>query len=197
MQGATKISTPDHTDPDYTDVCYEITREMCDFCCLVDFEFCTRDIGICEPITDRNLGLIVDCALVFGGILCGFPIIIRCCGCFISYRCCANYFPRTAGVSCYELLARMTCYLCCIKFSQTYKQNEDEIAIDDEDGTQSKSLLYKIFYYLFCCFLCPCFFKKKESAVPAGGEPGEEGEENKEYEAVDGAEGEEEEPKDG
>ena len=87
--------------------------------------------------------------------------------------------------------------MCCIKFSQTYKLNEDDIALDDEDGTQSKGLLYKTFYYLFCCFLCPCFFKKKESAVVAGGEPGEEGEENKDYEAVDGEEGEGEEPKEG
>ena len=61
----------------------------------------------------------------------------------------------------------------------------------------SKGLLYKTFYYLFCCFLCPCFFKKKESAVVAGGEHAEEGEENKEYEAVDGEEGEGEEPKEG
>ena len=52
---ATKITTPDHDDPMYTDVCYEATREMCDFCCLTDFEFCARDIGICEPIAGRNL----------------------------------------------------------------------------------------------------------------------------------------------
>ena len=84
VNGATKISTPNHSDPNYTDVCYEITREMCDFCCLVDFEFCSRDIGICEPITDRDLGLLVDCALVLGGILCGFPIIIACCSLFLT-----------------------------------------------------------------------------------------------------------------
>ena len=69
--------------------------------------------------------------------------------------------------------------------------------MDDEDGTQSKGMLYKICYYLFCCFLCPGLFKKKESAAPAGGEPGEEGEEGKDYEAVEGAEGEEEEAKEG
>ena len=46
VQAATKIAFPNHSDPDYTDVCYEVTREMCDFCCLVDFEFCSRDIGI-------------------------------------------------------------------------------------------------------------------------------------------------------
>ena len=84
----TKIVLPNHTDPNYTDVCYRITREVCDFCCLIDFEFCSRDIGICMPVSDRKLGSILDCVIVFGGILCGFPIIIRCCSCFISYRCC-------------------------------------------------------------------------------------------------------------
>ena len=76
VQAATKIKIPDHEDPFYTDVCYEITREMCDFCCLVDFEFCARDIGICEPVTDRHLGMILDCVYVFAGINCGFPIFI-------------------------------------------------------------------------------------------------------------------------
>ena len=47
VQAATKIVIPNHEDPFYTDICYEATREMCDYCCLVDFEFCARDIGIC------------------------------------------------------------------------------------------------------------------------------------------------------
>ena len=136
MEGATKISTPDHTDPEYVDVCYMITREMCDFCCLVDFEFCSRDIGICEPVEDRNLQLILDCVWVFGGILCGFPMLIKFCKCFISYRCCSGYFPRTAGVSCYEILIRMTCYLCCVKFHQTYKRKEEIVLADDGGNKQ-------------------------------------------------------------
>ena len=90
VNAATKISTPNHSDPNYTDVCYEVTREMCDFCCLVDFEFCSRDIGICEPITSRDLGLLLDCTIVLGGILCGFPIIIAACSFFLTYRCFTN-----------------------------------------------------------------------------------------------------------
>lgn len=117
VNGATKIVTPNHSDPNYTDVCYEITREMCDFCCLVDFEFCSRDIGICEPVTDRDLGIILDCALVLGGILCGFPIIINICSCFLSFRFLTEWFPNTNGVSCYELIMRITCFMVCIKFS--------------------------------------------------------------------------------
>ena len=88
FQAITKIVTPDHEDPNYTDVCYEITREMCDFCCLVDFEFCSRDIGICEPVTDRHIAIIVHCAYVFAGVLVGFPIIINCLKCFVSFRMC-------------------------------------------------------------------------------------------------------------
>ena len=84
VNAATKISTPNHTDPFYTDVCYEITREMCDFCCLIDFEFCTRDIGICEPVEFRGLDAVVDCAKILGGILLGFPILISCLDCFMS-----------------------------------------------------------------------------------------------------------------
>lgn len=135
VKAITKISTPDPTDPNYTDICYEVTREMCDFCCLVDFEFCTRDIGICEPVSDRNLGLIVDCLYVFGGILCGFPVLIKCCHCFISYRCCSFYYQNTNGVSCYEFLMRMMCWLCCVKFSETYKTSDEVEIIDEQNGS--------------------------------------------------------------
>ena len=46
----TKVKLVDHDDPDYTDRCLEITGELCDYCCLVDFEWCSRDIYNCEPI---------------------------------------------------------------------------------------------------------------------------------------------------
>ena len=86
VQGVTKIVVPDHEDSEYTDVCYEITREMCDFCCLVDFEFCSRDIGICEPVTDRHLILILHCVFALGIVLCGIPLIVAFVKCFILFR---------------------------------------------------------------------------------------------------------------
>ena len=191
VQAATKIIMPNHTDPDYTDVCYNITREMCDFCCLIDFEFCSRDIGICEPISDRNLGLIMDCVIVFTGILCGFPIVIKCCSCFISYRFGSFYYTRTNGVSCYEVLIRMSCFLfCCVSFSETYKKSDDDL-LEAENNKKGW------WYYLFCCFLCPCFFRSKQPDVAAteGAEEGAEGEED--YEAVKDKEGEEGEGEEG
>jgi len=93
VKSATYIITPDHSDPYYSDVCYSITREMCDFCCLRDFEFCSRDIGICEPVEDRNLSIILDCVYIFGGILCGFPLIIEFVGCLVTFRCCPGLYP--------------------------------------------------------------------------------------------------------
>ena len=42
-----KVSLVDHSDPNYTDRCLEITGELCDYCCLVDFEWCSRDIYKC------------------------------------------------------------------------------------------------------------------------------------------------------
>jgi len=160
VNAETKIMVPNHTDPNYTDICYEITREVCDYCCLIDFEFCSRDIGICEPVSDRNLQLILHCVIVFGGIVCGFPVIIKCCSCFISYRCCKLWFPVTNGVSCYEFWIRMSCYLICVKFSDTYKKNLDDIP--QEDLNKGK---HGILFYMFCCCLFPCFFKKNNAGM--------------------------------
>ena len=175
--------TPDHEDPEYTDVCYEITREVCDYCCLIDFEFCSRDIGICEPVEDRNLVLILHCVIVFLGINCGFPIITAFCNCFISQRCCPSLYPRTAGVSCYELLMRTCCFLfCCVRFDQTF---DVDVEGDGEGGKNEKR---GVWYYLFCCCLCPCLFKNKGSEQQAAANEGEEGEGNEpeDYEAVEG-----------
>lgn len=168
VQGATYILTPNHTDPYYTDVCYEITREMCDFCCLRDFEFCSRDIGICEPVEDRNLSIIVDCVMILGGILCGFPIIINLCGCLISTRCCSSLFPVTNGVSCYELTMRMCCYLVCVHFNTYHKKNQDDVNLEGDQ--EKKGMCYKLFYYMFCCFLFPCLFKKRRNGGAEGDE---------------------------
>ena len=101
VYAVTKISFANHSDPFYTDRCFEMTREICDYCCLVDFEFCSRDIGICQPVIDRNLGLLLDAVLMLGGITMGFPILIHIMGFLISYRCCKRYFPETGGASCY------------------------------------------------------------------------------------------------
>ena len=117
VQAATKIVTPDHDDPLYTDVCYEVTREMCDFCCLVDFEFCARDIGICEPVAQRNLYIIGHLVFVFAIILCGIPLCIKCTDCFMNRRCLVIFFPNTAGASCFDLIMRFLCFtFCCVSF---------------------------------------------------------------------------------
>lgn len=178
--------TPDHEDPDYTDVCYEITREMCDFCCLVDFEFCSRDIGICEPVTDRHLILIVHCVFALGIVLCGIPIIVAFVKCFILFRFFTGYYKNTAGVSCYELIMRMTCILCCIKFDNIYRVEEGE-----EEEEEQRGPIFKFFFYLFCCFLCPGLFKKKPADASGEGEDGEEGEGEPKEEGEEGEEGEE------
>ena len=140
---------PNHTDPNYTDICYNITREMCDYCCLVDFEFCARDIGICEPVSDRNLGIVVDCVKALGGILIGFPVIIKICHQLVIYRCCkACFTPELGGVSCYELMFRCMCFFCCYRFSEKYPKDDDVIVNETKKG---------LLYYALCCCFCPGF----------------------------------------
>ena len=51
----TKVTLVNHTDPFYMDRCLEITGELCDYCCLDDFEWCSRDIYNCQPTFNRNL----------------------------------------------------------------------------------------------------------------------------------------------
>lgn len=126
VNAVTKIVLSNHTDPYYSDICYVMTREVCDFCCLVDFEFCTRDIGICLPVENRELHLLFHCAVVLGGILCGLPIMISCCGCLLKYRCMTQTFPNVNGVSCYELFIRFLCMMCCVRFSDTHKSKDEE-----------------------------------------------------------------------
>lgn len=163
VTGITKISFPDHEDPNYTDVCYSITREMCDFCCLVDFEFCSRDIGICEPVTDRHIDIIVHCAYVFAGVLVGFPIIINCFKCITSFRCCKSLFPTTSGITCYSCVMRCVYISICINFTQHFHiTDEERMQMELNDPLRERGMAFKIFYYTFCCFLCPCLFRKKK-----------------------------------
>ena len=55
VEAITKVTLVDHSDPNYTDICLQITGELCDYCCLDDFEWCSRDAYMCEPIRERNL----------------------------------------------------------------------------------------------------------------------------------------------
>ena len=147
---ATYIFTPDHEDPEYTDVCYEIGREMCDFCCMRDFEMCSRDIGICEPVEFRGLHMVLHVVYVFAGILCGIPIIIRFMRFCLTVRCCIPMYPTTVGVTLFELLARITCYVFrCLKFSDKLRKEEDILG-DDEEAPEKHGFIY----YMFCCCLC-------------------------------------------
>ena len=118
----TKVSLVDHSDPNYTDRCLEITGELCDYCCMVDFEWCSRDIYNCMPVRDRNLGALWNCVIVLGAVILGFPLI----GC-ILYRCLMirffnSCFQSTSGISTFECLCRGLHFtLCCgRRFSQTY-----------------------------------------------------------------------------
>ena len=73
--GITKISMVNHTDVNYWDLCLEKTGELCDYCCLTDFEICARDISICDPMYERNMDLIQTAIFTMGGIVIGFPLI--------------------------------------------------------------------------------------------------------------------------
>ena len=33
------------------------------------------------------------------------------------------------------------------------------------DPLRDRSTTFKVFYYTFCCFLCPCFFRKKNQTA--------------------------------
>ena len=48
-----------------------------------------------------------------------------------------------------------------------------------------------VLYYLFCCFLCPCFFPKNSNSGTSMPQEDAEGNELEEYEAVDGKENDE------
>lgn len=124
------MSLVDHEDPNYTDKCLEITGELCDYCCLVDFEWCSRDIYNCEPIRDRNLDAMKTCGLVIVGVILGFPLlscILKQC---VVTRFCQRCYRNTGGISLVECLCRCCVFtMCCGKrFTQTYtKVEEDDV----------------------------------------------------------------------
>ena len=127
----------DRSDPNYTDRCLEVTGELCDYCCLDDFEWCSRDIYNCEPLSDRNLESMMDCAFTLGLIIFGFPLL----GCFL-YQClvvryCVSCFPNTAGISCFECLIRF-CYfsVCCGRRFTNIYPSLDEPEIDSKENSK-------------------------------------------------------------
>ena len=75
VKAITKVQLVDHSDPNYTDKCLEITGELCDYCCLIDFEWCSRDSYMCEPIRDRNLTAMRECGLALASVIIGFPLL--------------------------------------------------------------------------------------------------------------------------
>ena len=119
----TKVSLVDHNDPDYTDKCLEITGELCDYCCMVDFEWCSRDIYNCQPTFERDLMKMYQAGAILGLIVVGFPMsvcILR--NCMIN-RCMARFFPNTNGISLFECGARVFMFTCCCgrRFSTPYE----------------------------------------------------------------------------
>ena len=140
------------------DRCLEITGELCDYCCLVDFEWCSRDIYNCEPIRDRNLDAMKDCIYTLAAIIFGFPVLGG-----ILYQCvmrrfCTSCYPDTSGISLLECFCR-SCYFwaCCgRRFTMTYNEANQE----DDDGGRGDSAdnrpgcCKRIF--CCCCLLCCC-----------------------------------------
>ena len=147
----TKVALVDHSDPDYMDRCLEITGELCDYCCLVDFEWCSRDIYNCQPTFNRNLIKMYQAGMILGGIICGFPLLVYILHTCMIYRFCVRCFPTTGGTSCFEGCYRLNMIICCCKrFNQTYPlathSEEDEI-----NGQSEKAGCCK---RIFCCCCC-------------------------------------------
>ena len=144
----TKVSLVDHSDPNYMDRCLEITGELCDYCCMTDFEWCSRDIYNCQPTFNRNLIKMYQAGMILGGIIFGFPLsvfLIRMC---MIERCCAKWFENTGGISCIEGVCRLTTYIFCCgrRFSDTYEMaqttEDDDVKEDKKEGCCRK---------IFCC----------------------------------------------
>ena len=72
----TKVSLVELDNPDYTDACLEITGELCDYCCMVDFEWCSRDIYNCQPTFERDLLKMYQAGAILGFIIIGFPMCV-------------------------------------------------------------------------------------------------------------------------
>ena len=144
----TKVSLVDHDDPNYFDRCLEITGELCDYCCLVDFEWCSRDIYNCEPTQQRDLGKLVDLLACLAFIICGFPLVTACLYYCLMMRFCVRWYPHTSGTTIFECLWGTFMLCCCRKFTQTYPNRQDEVAEGGHSThEESKGCLCK----LFCC----------------------------------------------
>lgn len=63
-------------------------------------------------------------------------------------RCCVSWYETTNGVSCYELIFRCCCLLCCIRFSDTFPKDEES---EYAEGSGARGPLY----WILCCCLCP------------------------------------------
>ena len=106
----------DHDDPNYMDRCLEITGELCDYCCLEDFEWCSRDSYMCEPVRERNLKAMRDCGIALATVIIGFPILACVLYHCIMVRFCLTCYPTTGGISFMECLCRCTYFtFCCGK----------------------------------------------------------------------------------
>ena len=122
----TKIALVDHNDPDYTDICLEITGEMCDYCCLIDFEWCSRDAYVCEPVRDRNLKAMKECIFALACVILGIPFMGACIYHCVLVRRCVSCYPTVGGISLFECLCRFSILILCCgrRFSSTYQNQE-------------------------------------------------------------------------
>ena len=127
------------------DRCLEITGELCDYCCMDEFEWCSRDIYNCQPTFNRNLEKMYEAGGILGGIVCGFPISVFLIRLLMINRCCTRCAPNTGGLSCIEAICRCTFFICCCRrFSDTYPQEqpseEDEVSKNQKVGLCSRIL---------------------------------------------------------
>ena len=86
-------------------------------------------------------------------------------------------------MSCYEAILRVSCYCFCVRFNETYKEDQD---IPEEDREKKG---FKLFFHYVCCIFVYYWYKKRmaepvveEEELPKDGEDGE-------YDEVDGEEG--------
>ena len=101
------------------DTCLEKTGELCEYCCLDDFEWCSQDTYFCDPVMDRDLRLVWEAMIILGGITCGFPIAVVLFRYFMIIRFFQNCWPATGGITVFEMFMRsLLCLFCCRRFNQ-------------------------------------------------------------------------------
>ena len=165
----TKVSLVDHDDPNYTDRCLEITGELCDYCCMIDFEWCSRDIYNCEPVRDRNLSAMKDCMLTLAGVIFGFPLL----GCML-YQCiivryCVFCYRDIGGISILECICRCCFFsFCCRTFTQTFaSEGESTSRVSPSNGGSEQGCCLRCMKAIFCCCGC-CSCRSKKGYQKAG-----------------------------